>query len=56
LIVARPSGCRIEIRLDACLERDANYPWKKSVETILDAADMNVRATVVHYTNLSCVK
>jgi len=48
--VARPSGCRIEIRLDACLE-----PWKnsqvvsdpgKSVETILDAADMKVRATV----------
>jgi hypothetical protein len=48
--VARPSGCRIEIRLDACRpERREFYKiqmlQRKSVETILGAADMNVRAT-----------
>ena len=41
--LAQASACRIEIRLDACRpERTRNC---KSIETSLDAADMNVRAT-----------
>jgi hypothetical protein len=43
--VARPSGCRIETRLDA---RRSEYRWfsgGKSVESSLDAADTSVRAT-----------
>jgi hypothetical protein len=57
--VARPSGCRIETRLDAWrYEAKVNSPpvtWGalqiavahrgKSVETSLDAADTSVRAT-----------
>jgi hypothetical protein len=41
--VARPSGCRIETRLDA--SRSGASAARKSVETSLDAADTSVRAT-----------
>src|SRR5258708_29362787 len=47
-----PSGCRIETRLDACrsermrIRRYITLQRGKSVETNLDAADMNVRATI----------
>jgi hypothetical protein len=54
IIVARPSGCRIETRLDAwrsgakrLLHGPAMYRWHKSVETSLDAADTSVRATLI---------
>ena len=47
--VARPSGCRIETRLDARRsEAKSILCWSggvKSVETSLDAADTSVRAT-----------
>ena len=43
--VARPSGCRIENRLDACRSERIEF-CGKSIETSLDAADMNVRATL----------
>jgi hypothetical protein len=53
--VARPSGCRIETRLDAwrpeakiILHNPAEYRRPnggKSIDTSLDAADTSVRAT-----------
>jgi hypothetical protein len=52
--VARPSGCRIETRLDARRSGAKQISHKhgeyrtshwKSVETSLDAADTSVRAT-----------
>jgi hypothetical protein len=43
-IVARPSDCRIETRLDAWRSGVIESPGK-SVETSLDAADTSVRAT-----------
>ena len=48
MTVARPSGCRIETRLDAWRSESAKYPWRadKSVEMSLDAADASVRATL----------
>jgi hypothetical protein len=45
-IVARPSGCRIETRLDAWRSEAKRMLYTgKSVETSLDAADTSVRAT-----------
>ena len=46
--MARPSGCRIETRLDAWRSEALGINvLAKSVETSLDAADTSVRATQV---------